>query len=306
MLAEPLRLRVLALAAAEELAIGELAQLLGESQPNVSRHLKSLRSAGLLAERKEGTRVFVRLGNDVQDDAVVADALKAGSSLCKADGSLNRIADVVRGRDADARRLFEEKDADATGWPSELSAYLSVLAPLIGKRGLAVDVGTGDGGLLEVLAPVFERVVGIDRSAKQLSIARARLQRRGFGNVDLRQADLDDPSLEELVGAADVVFAARVLHHAPRPAVAVKTLARWVAPGGTLVVLDYMAHADERLRTEWADAWLGFEAAELEAMFAQAGLLQTTVMPIEPPRCGHGPDGHLSWQVVSGKKQSSG
>src|SRR5436853_7160492 len=106
LLSEPVRLQLLALAAEEELAIGELAELLGESQPNVSRHAAPLKQAGLLAVRKQGTRALVRLDDGAGEDPVVRDALESGRALCEEDGSLARIGDVLRARDAVAREFF--------------------------------------------------------------------------------------------------------------------------------------------------------------------------------------------------------
>src|SRR6516162_7494419 len=123
-LSEPLRLRLLALAAEEELSIGELAELLGESQPNVSRHAAALRQAGLLADRREGTRTLVRVAPEAARDPVVADALGSGRTLCERDGSLARIAQVVRTREAAAHEFFERpgrSKVDAT--PAEFGAY---------------------------------------------------------------------------------------------------------------------------------------------------------------------------------------
>src|SRR5436305_237141 len=105
-LAEPVRLKLLALAAEEELAIGELAELLGESQPNVSRHVAPLKAAGLLLSRKQGTRALVRLAEGTSADAVVADALASGRALCEGDGSLARVAEVLRDRDQVGREFF--------------------------------------------------------------------------------------------------------------------------------------------------------------------------------------------------------
>ena len=103
---EPTRLRLLALSAEEELSIGELAELLQESQPNVSRHAAALRQAGLLKDRREGTRTLVRVDPSVAADAVVADALASGNALCVREGSLARVADVVRSREEAAREFF--------------------------------------------------------------------------------------------------------------------------------------------------------------------------------------------------------
>jgi ArsR family transcriptional regulator len=308
LLAEPIRLRLLALSAEEELAIGELAELVGEAQPNVSRHVAPLRRASLLAVRKQGRRALVRLADGVFDDPVIADALAAGRALCAADGSLGRVADVVRMRDAVSREFFDAPPlaGSVDALPSELPAYLSALAPLLGRRELAVDVGTGDGRLLDVLAPVFRRVVACDRSEAQLDRARQRLRRRGYDNVELVCAEWDAPALADRVlaigGGADAVFASRVLHHAPRPGASLSVLGGLARPGGAVVVLDYGAHEDERLRDQQADLWLGFEEPELLRFAESAGLCEAQVSPIPAARCGDGLDGHLDWQVLVARR----
>jgi len=311
LLAEPVRLRLLALAAAEELAIGELAELLGESQPNVSRHLTHLRRSGLLRDRREGTRTFVRLADELEaTDPVVADALAAGRALCAEDGSLGRVAEVVRARDEAVKAFFAEPPdglpgSDPRALPDELPAYLTALAPLIESRRLAVDAGTGEGRLLDLVAPVFERVIAVDRSPAQLARARARVAARGYGHVELVEAAYDDAAVRARVqdaGGADVVFASRVLHHAPRPAAALGALAELPRPGGAVVVIDYAAHDDERLRERQADQWLGFAPAELAAWARRAGLRQAVVHRIPRSRCGGGPDAAIDWQVLVARR----
>lgn len=307
-LAEPVRLRVLGLVAAEELAIGELAELLSESQPNVSRHVAPLRQAGLVAIRKQGTRTLVSLREGAAADPVVADALASGEALCRADGSLKRIEDVVAARDALAREFFAQPPkggaAPAASAPPELAAYLAALAPLLPRRELAVDAGTGDGGLLEVLAPTFKRVVAVDRSGVQLAQARERIAHKGFANVALVEGSLESAELKKAVGkdGADVVFAVRVLHHAPRPGAVMQALAQLVGRGGALVVLDYARHDDESMR-DAADLWLGFEAQELKKLARAAGLERADVSPLPRSFVTAGPDAHLPWQVLVARKR---
>jgi ArsR family transcriptional regulator len=302
-LSEPARLRLLALAAEEELGIGELAELLDEGQPNVSRHAAALRQAGLLRDRREGTRTLVRINPDAARDAVVADALASGRALCEADGSLARVADVVRAREAPAHEFFARPGRDKVDAPpAEMGAYLAALSGLLARRALAVDAGTGDGRLLEVLAPVYERVVAIDRSEAQLARARERVEARGYANVTLVQAEVDAKALRKAVGGgADAVFAVRLLHHAPQPARFVAQLASLCAPGGALVLLDYARHDDESMR-EQADTWLGFEPASLRKFARGAGLDDARVTKIPAPLCGDGPDKHLPWQVLVATK----
>jgi ArsR family transcriptional regulator len=321
-LSEPARLRLLALAAQEELSIGELAELMDESQPNVSRHATALRTAGLLRDRREGTRTLVRIASEVAADPVVADALASGRSLCDKDGSLARVGEVLRAREAPAREFFARPTkvrVDVV--PSEMGAYLAALAPLLARGGLALDAGTGDGRLLEALAPLYERVVAIDRSDAQIARAKERARARGFANVTFVQGELDGPELLQALGldgarsgkgsprdravaGADAVFASRVLHHAPQPARVVSQLAGVCAPGGSLVVLDYARHADETMRDQ-ADAWLGFDAAELRRFARAAGLADVRVTSVPAPLCGDGPDAHLPWQVMVAKKPES-
>lgn len=309
-LSEPVRLRLLALAAEEELAIGELAELLGDAQPKVSRHVQPMKRAGLLDIRRQGTRSIVRLADRPDADPVVADALRVGRALCEEDGSLSRIADVLRAREASSQVFFAERaETPAVDEvPSEFHAYLGALSPLLSHNRLAVDVGVGSGGLLDVLAPMYRQVVAIDREPAQLEVAAARLHLRGYDNVSLLRADLGDPSLEKKVAAladgalADAVFAARLLHHAPRPAQAVSDMARLLRPGGALVVVDYEAHQDEAMRERQADVWLGFARDELRRFAHNAGLTQVDIRSVGSARRGNGPDAHLAWQVMVARR----
>src|ERR1700759_2249941 len=187
-LSEPMRLRLLALVAKEELSITELGELLQESQPNVSRHLAALRRLGVLRERRSGTRVFVRLKSEIAEDAVLRDALGAGTALCDGEGVFARLPELVRQRDAPAREFFgnsPRSQGDLIQFPSELPAYLSALSWLLPQRELAIEVGTGDGRLIEVLAPMFDQVLAIDREQAQLERAQERLAQRGHRNVEL-------------------------------------------------------------------------------------------------------------------------
>ncbi|HEY6880009.1 MAG TPA: metalloregulator ArsR/SmtB family transcription factor [Polyangiales bacterium] len=306
LLAEPVRLRLLALAADEELAIGELAELLREGQPNVSRHVAPLRKAGLLTMRKQGTRVLVRLSELAEADPVVNDGVEAGRALCVADGSLARVAEIIAQRDDTSRAYFANvPEQVSSDLPGELPAYLTALAPLMMARGLAVDAGCGAGTVLDVLAPLFKEVVAVDREQAQLSHARARLARRGYTNVTLHCDAYDSDAVRELVherGGADVVFASRVLHHAPRPEGTVAALGKLLKPDGALIVVDYAPHEDEALRDRQADLWLGFSTDELTGFARRAGLSDVHVHPIARGRCGDGLDGALDWQFMVARK----
>lgn len=307
LLGEPLRLRLLALAHSEELSVGELAELLTESQPNVSRHAALLRQSGVLLDRREGTRVYVRVSPTAAQDPVVADALHTGRTLCERDGSLTRIAEVVRSRDHHTREFFEQPTGGTS--PQELArelpAYLFALGQVMTSHGLAVDAGTGDGSLLDVLAPLFDRVVALDRSQAQLAQAHRRVTARGYSNVELLRGEIDGVEVRQTVGSgADAVVCSRVLHHSPLPRKAVGALAELTRPGGVLVLIDYLRHQDEQMRDRQADVWMGFSAEELEEFAQAAGLVEVLARQIPVGLTGGAPDSQVGWQVLTAKRPS--
>lgn len=309
LLGEPRRLRLLGLTSEDELSIGELAELMGEAQPNVSKHLKLLREAGLVAVRRQGTRAFARLSPNSNGDPVLADAIRSGRALCIKDGSLGRVALVIKARDEHTRAFFAQPADETSTRPlAEVFAYLTALRTLLPNRRLAIDLGTGDGALVELLAPLFERVIAVDRSAEQLKAAARRLYSRGYDHVELVQADYEDPTVmarARELGGADAAFAVRLLHHAPRPRRLVSLLGSLVRPGGHVVVIDYCSHDDELMREHQADLWLGFEPEELLGFATSAGLISPEVFAIPAARYGPGPDAHLTWQVLAAQRGST-
>jgi SAM-dependent methyltransferase len=277
------RLRLLALCGEEELTVGELAALLGESQPQVSKKSQPLRDHGLLLARRDGSRTLLRTPDP--SDPVVTAALDEGRALCARDGSLARIASIVAQRDEHSRRFFEEPAAGASEPVTdhaELAGWLPIIAPLLPGRALAIDLGTGEGALLPLLSPLYQRVVAVDRSPARLARCAARLAAWDLPNVRLREGDVDDASLVEEIGrrgGADLALMARLLHHAARPEEAVVAAARLLRPGGHLVVVDYLPHDDEAMRAQ-GDVWLGFEPAKLQAFIERAALDLVALTPL--------------------------
>ncbi|MBF5043031.1 methyltransferase domain-containing protein [Aggregicoccus sp. 17bor-14] len=303
LLADPGRLQLLALCAAEALSVGELAAVLRDSQPQVSRRAAPLRQAGLLSARRDGTRTWLEAELGEQPlDPVLADALAEGQRLCREDGSLARMAAVVAAREERGQAFFEAAPAEpaASAHPTHL-APLAALAPLLPGRALAVDVGAGDGPLLDVLAPLYGQVLAVERSRARLAACAARVAERGYANVGLIAGSYEDPELARRVsaaGGADLVFASRILHHASRPTQALASFARLLKPGGHLVVLDYAPHEDDEMREAQADVWLGFSPAELAARMGEVGLEVVAELPIPAPLHPGGEDAHLAWHAV--------
>jgi ArsR family transcriptional regulator len=310
LLSEAGRLQVLALCAEEELSVSELASVLKDSQSQVSRKVAPLREAGLLESRRDGTRLFLRASVDVQADAVLAEAVAEGRRLCLVDGSLARVPGVVAAREEHGRTHFEAPVGPPASVPAspEHLGHLAALGPLLSGRQLAVDVGTGDGLSLDVLAPLYQRVIAVDRSPAQLARVAERVAARGFHHVSLFPGTYDDAALVQRVdgaGGADLVFAGRALHHVSRPAQAVQAFARLLKRTGFLVVLDYLAHDDDRLRTESGDVWLGFPVDEVRRFFAAAELTFVADVPVSPAFHPQGPDARLTWHAWVAQKPKS-
>jgi ArsR family transcriptional regulator len=174
-------------------------------------------------------------------------------------------------------------------------------------RQLAVDVGTGEGLSLDVLAPLFSRVIAVDRSQAQLARVAERVAARGFHHVSLFPGSYDDAALVQRVdaaGGADVVFAGRILHHASRPALAVQSFSRLLKKGGHLVVMDYLPHEHDALRTEAGDVWLGFSPEDMQRFMSDAGLRFLGDSAV--PNAFHpvGPDASVTWHAWLAQKSS--
>lgn len=305
------RLRLLALCAADELTVGELAELTEDSQPQVSRKCQPLRAAGLLRARKEGTRTLLSMGETELVDGegpVVAAALREGRRLCALDGSLSRVPVIVAAREESSRRFFEAPTPPTPplalgGEPPH--AFVGLLAPLLPGRALAVDVGAGEGAFLPLLSPLYDRVFALDRSPARLARCAARVAALGLPNVRQLEGSVEDPSVIDEVqrrGGADLVLLARVLHHAARPADFVSACARLLRRGGHLLVLDYRPHDDESMRETQADVWLGFPSDQITAYLETAGLTDVVVGPFSGPLPQGEPDAHLTWQLAAGRR----
>ena len=277
-LADATRLRILALLRSMELSVGELAQVLGQSQPRVSRHVKILCDAGLAERRKEGSWVFVALGKPAKVEPVLASLDSWGKleSDHWAVADAARLAAVRADRAASAAGWFE---ANAGQWDAIRSLHIAeseveaAISQILGESpiGQLIDIGTGTGRMLELFAARAEHALGIDRSSEMLRLARAKLSERGLANAELRQADLYALPLGD--GAADVAILHHVLHFAQQPGAAIAEAARVLSPGGRLLIADFAPHDREELRTRDAHTRLGFSDEQIAAWFDAAGLM---------------------------------
>jgi SAM-dependent methyltransferase/DNA-binding transcriptional ArsR family regulator len=284
---EATRLRLLLLLAEAELTVTELVDILRQSQPRISRHLKLLAEAGLVDRFREGAWAFYRKAQ-AGPGAAAANALLG--LVDPADPILvrdrARLAEVRAARAAAAQAQFARL---APEWDRIRSLHVSeeaveqAIRDAAGARPVAtlLDLGTGTGRMLQLLAPDVRHAVGLDASHAMLAIARANLEKAGLRNVELRQGDVFAPPLQP--AAFDLVVVHRVLHYLDDPAGALRQAAALVAPGGRLLVVDFAPHAHEFLRAEFGHRRLGFAPEEVAGWMAGAGLEVEPERALAPP-----------------------
>ena len=275
-LADPTRLRILALLRIMELSVGELAQLLGQSQPRVSRHVRILSDAGLIGRRKEGSWVYLQLAEPERTTGLFE--LSKGidpeaEQLFAADAA--RLDTVRHDRAEAARRYFE---AHAATWESVRALHVDdekierAIADLLADRpiGALLDVGTGTGRMLELFAPRADSALGIDRSSEMLRLARVKLDEAGISGASLRQGAMYALPLSD--GSVDSIILHQVLHYAQQPGAAIAEAARVLSRGGQLLVIDFAQHDRAELKEQDAHLRLGFADDAMRGWFTAAGL----------------------------------
>ncbi|MGA8259489.1 MAG: metalloregulator ArsR/SmtB family transcription factor [Arenicellales bacterium] len=286
--AEPTRLRVLAILAENELTVSELTQILGQSQPRVSRHLKILCEAGLLERFREGAWAFYRLA----DSGASAEVARALLPLIPGDdpavtSDVRRVEVVRHLREQAAARYFQEV---APHWHQIRSLYVpetaveDAMLRVLGDQPVddLVDLGTGTGRVLEVFASRIKRGTGFDLSHAMLGVARARLAKANIHNCSVRHGDLYNLPVAD--GSVDVVTIHQVLHYLEYPRAAVAEAARTLGPGGRLLVVDFAPHDLEFLRTEHAHRRLGLAHEAVTGWCRAAGLVVEPVVRLAGDR----------------------
>src|SRR5689334_20189630 len=273
---EDTRLRILALLAEAELTVSDLTDILHQSQPRISRHLKLLAEAGLVQRFREGTWAFFRLaesGGGAELARALLAQLNTADRIIKRDH--DRLASVRAARAAAAQKYFREHAAD---WDkirklhvADAAVEEAIRAALAGPPFRALlDLGTGTGRMLEMFGPQIERGLGIDLSLDMLLLARDRLERAGLRNCSVRQGDIYDLPLAK--DSFDVVIIHQVLHFLDDGARAIREAARVLRPGGRLVIVDFAPHEQEFLREQYAHRRLGFMPETVTQWITASGL----------------------------------
>ena len=273
---EHTRLRILALCAHGELSVSELTRILGQSQPRVSRHLKLMVEAGLLERLPEGVQVYFR----VSDQASASDLAHALVKLIpESDASLNRdLSRLQQVRDARTQRAQQFFHKVAKSWDRVRAMHVpqqqleKAVLDVVGTEsvGELLDIGTGTGRMLEILAPRVKRGVGVDLSSGMLAVARSNIERAGLTHVYVRQGDMYQLPVED--ASIDLAILHLVLHYSDDPFEVIREASRVLRADGRLIVVDFAVHTEEYLRSEFKHHRLGFSDDEIRQCFDAAGI----------------------------------
>src|SRR5919108_2055796 len=273
-LADPLRLRVLAAVAEEELTVGEVQEVVASAQSAVSRNLAILREAGFVQDRKEGTSVYFSVRQNMPE--TVGELFKSLQSRL---GEIPEVKqDQARLEECRRRRLRRSQsyfESVAGDWERIRKSYFDdrvtslAIEKLLPRDLTLADIGCGTGSLTFELARFARKVIGIDLSNEMLRRARAVAREREVRNVDFRQGDALKLPLNS--HSVDAAFCVMVLHFLADPQRAIKGICRATRPGGSIILVDLVQHKQEWMRDQMAHQWLGFDRASIEKWFREAG-----------------------------------
>lgn len=283
---EHTRLRLLALLSKGDLTVSDMIDVLGQSQPRISRHLKLLADAGLLERYQEGAWAFFRI---VEEGESAEFAKSLLSHLSEHDvqimRDLERLETVRAKRAVLASQYFSE---NADSWDKIRSLHVDeakVEAKMLELVGSApfqnlLDIGTGTGRVLELFSELYIRATGIDASREMLAIARSNLEKAGLAKTQVRQGDLQNLNAGDAV--YDLVTIHQVLHYLEDPQSAIKQASKVLAPGGRLLIVDFAPHGLEFLRDDHAHLRLGFPAEQVASWLESVGLEVRKIEKLEP------------------------
>ncbi len=281
-LADPMRLRVLAAVAREELTVGEVQEVVASVQSSVSRNLAILRDAGFVRDRRDGTSVYFSARQDMPDPAreLFRSLQSKLADLPEAKKDMMRLEACRRRRARRSRNYFETVAGD---WERIRKSYFDdrvtsiAIEKLLPHNLVIADVGCGTGSLTFELARFARKVIGVDLSVEMLRRARGLARERDIRNVEFRVGDalqLPVPS-----HSVDAAFCVMVLHFLPDPQRAIAELCRITDDGGRVILVDLVSHTQVWMREQMAHRWLGFDKSSIEAWFRKAGIRQLNYEP---------------------------
>ena len=272
-LADPTRLRIMALLEREELSVNELQDITRMGQSRISTHLGLLQEAELLQSRREGKRTFYRLNPEADKLAqeFIQLAVRGAQEMPEYASDLVNLKRIVARRTELAQVYFNQvagrfdrSYGPGRSWQAFGHLLLHILPPLT-----VADLGSGEGLLSELLARRAKKVIAVDNSEKMVEFGASKAKKNGIKNLEFRLGDLESPPIEPQ--SVELAILSQALHHAENPAKAVASAHRILQPGGQILILDLLEHTFEQARELYGDRWLGFAESSLHRWLEEAG-----------------------------------
>jgi ArsR family transcriptional regulator len=275
-LADDTRLRVLHLLTQEELSGSDLMEVLNVGQSRVSTHLTLLKEVGLVVDRREGRRTIYSIAPG-PTAGLLGEVLAENRGAPELAADLAGLEALREARRSNKRAYFDRVAASfgeqllpGRTWEGLARALLQ-LAP----RARYADLGIGDGLLTLMLAEIGDVVTAVDISGEMLAQLVLRAKQKGITNIETVEGDIENLPLPD--SSHDVVVMSQALHHAHDPSRALQEARRILVPGGTLLVIDLLAHNEEWVREKLEHVHLGFTESDLERAIAGAGFTHVGV-----------------------------
>jgi ubiquinone/menaquinone biosynthesis C-methylase UbiE/DNA-binding transcriptional ArsR family regulator len=278
-LADPTRLRIVALLEKDEISVNELQEITCLGQSRISTHLGLLAETGIVESRRDGKRTFYRLS--VHPDAHVREfirlAMRGAKELPEHEADHANLKRVLTRRHEQAQVYFNQvagrfdrSYGPGRSWEAFGHLLLRILPPIT-----VADLGSGEGLLSELLARRCAKVIAVDNSEKMVEFGAKKAKKNGLKNLEFRLGDLENPPID--AGSVDLVILSQALHHAVEPSLAIKAAGRLLKPGGQIMILDLMKHRFERAKELYGDQWLGFTESDLHHWLEEAGFKKIEV-----------------------------
>jgi len=272
-LADPTRLRIVALLARDELSVNELQEITRLGQSRISTHLGLLQDAGLLQSRREGKRTFYRWNENADNVAreFIQLAVRGAKETREHTADQLNLKRILARRNEQAQVYFNQIAGrldrvygPGRSWQAFGHLLLRILPPLV-----VADLGSGEGLLSELLARRCKKVIAVDNSEKIVAFGAAKAKKNGLKNLEFRLGDLENPPVE--AQSVDLVILSQALHHAETPATAICSAFKMLRSGGQIMILDLLQHTFNKARELYGDRWLGFAESDLHRWLEEAG-----------------------------------
>jgi ArsR family transcriptional regulator len=299
-LADPTRLRIVALLEKDELSVNELQEVTRLGQSRISTHLGLLADCALVTARREGRRAFYKL--NPQADSVASEfiqlAIRGARELAETAGDQINLKRVLARRREQAQVFFDQVAGrfdrvygPGRSWQAFGHLLLRILPPLV-----VADLGAGEGLLSELLARRCKKVIAVDNSEKIVAFGAAKAKKNGVKNLEFRLGDLQDPPVE--ANSVDLVILSQALHHAENPAAALRSAHKILKAGGQILILDLLKHRFDRAQQLYGDRWPGFAECDLHRWLEAAGFKKIEISIV----AGEDQPPHFQTVLAGGEK----